>query len=86
MTVMQRTPPDSVLIIDAWLEAGQAEAHAQACIVGVHEAVVVDAAVVAQPHRDAHLGLGLRDVLEDVDGFCKQNHESRVGVPRCLLT
>ena len=61
--------PDSVLIIDAGLETGQTEAHSEAGVVWVHEAVVVNPAVVAEPHGDAHLGLGLGDMLEDVDGL-----------------
>ena len=59
--------PDCILVIDPRLEAGQAEAHTEAGVVGVYEAVVVDPAVVAEPHGDAHLGLRLGDVLEDVD-------------------
>ena len=47
--------PDCVLVIDPGLEARQPEAHAEAGVVGVYEAVVVDAAVVAEPHGDAHL-------------------------------
>ena len=65
--------PDGVLIIDPGLEAGEPEAHAEAGVVGVHEAVVVDAAVVAEPHGDAHLGLRLGDVLEDVDWLCNDD-------------
>ena len=59
--------PDCILVIDPRLEAGQAEAHTEAGVVGVYEAVVVDPAVVAEPHGDAHLGLRLGDALEDVD-------------------
>ena len=61
--------PDGVLVIDPGLEAGEPEAHAEAGVVGIHKTVVVDAAVIAEPHGDAHLGLGLGDVLEDVDGL-----------------
>ena len=62
--------PDCVLIIDPGLEAGKSEAHAEAGVVRVHEAVVVNAAVVAEPHGDANLGFRLGEVLEDVDRLC----------------
>ena len=65
--------PDGVLIIDPGLEAGKSEAHAEAGVVRVHKAVVVDAAVVAEPHGDAHLGLRLGEVLEDIDRLCNDD-------------
>ena len=62
-------PPDSVLIIDARFEARQTKTNSKTCIVRVHETVVVNPSVVAQSHGDTHFGLGLGDVLENVDGF-----------------
>ena len=60
---------------------GQAQAHPDVGLVGVHDGVVMDGPVIAQPHRDTvdtvRLALHVA-ALEYVDRFCEENNSKLI--------